>query len=192
MKHLITAITVTFVAVIALFAIKTLDHRIDVVEKLEPPVPLTRQQIRQAVWEGMRACGTSTVWNMKSMPDTYPEAEWCNAWHARLAAEEEERQRENDLEAMKDCIHEGGRIEYFEKHGYIDRVDKPRWHHSWVLSGECETLAHRLKKDYNLCLDWVDDDPETAETCRLEMKDYVETLCARDDIPDSYKRECTR
>ncbi len=171
---------------------QTLGRRVDAVEKREPPVPLTHEQIRQALWEGMQACGDTSVWNMKSMPDTYPDAEWCKAWHARNAVEAEERQRERDLDEMLSCIREGGRIEYFKKHGHIDRVDRPRIHHSWVLGGECETLAHRLQAPhYNLCQSWTDDDPESAEVCRLEMKGYVETLCARDDIPDSYKRECT-
>ena len=155
-----------------------------------PPQPLTYEQIRQAVWDGIRICGASSLWNSKAMPETYPDEKWCKAWRARLKAQEEERRRERDLDELKHCIQEGGRSEDFKKYGFIDRVDDPRWHYSWVLEGECETLAHRVQAQYGICQGWVDDDHVRAETCRLEMKAYVEKFCARDDISDTFKREC--
>jgi len=73
-----------------------------------------------------------------------------------------------------------------------DTVDAPYNHNSWVLDGECEKLAHDLKssKENPMCLDFVDDDFESAERCRKELYVWLDSLCAEGDLDDHTRRFC--
>lgn len=150
---------------------------------------LTHEQVREAVWEALHPCNGGPMYGRS---EKFPTKEWCDEQRRKAFERREAEEARPDLYTMHTCVTEGGSPHDNEVDQHIDTVDDPRIHYSWVLGGGCEALAHEVNQKYGLCADYVDDEPVSAEKCRLEIKDWLETYCKQPNLDDRARRDCLR
>ena len=105
---------------------------------------------------------------------------------------------------MFDCVYAYGALDL----ATIDTVAHPITHHSWVLGGECEKLAHDLRdNEYpdevwnamiadtlelkGMCVGYTDDSPILAKKCQKNMQRWLEVFCWN-TLEDAEIRACKR
>ena len=149
--------------------------------------PLDKEHLRVAMWEAMHPCGMSS-WMVYPF-EGVPTPARCKEFRAKMEQAEIERKTQVSLWDMMQCARSG---RGYQEEAIADSVTLPYVHYSWVLGGDCETLAHKLKnREKNpLCVDFVDDDHESAERCRQEVAARVRGRCSEDDPDDKTRRLC--
>ena len=144
--------------------------------------------VRQAVWDALHPCqGRINPFFPDRWPEHVPDDEWCAK---NIGAPVPPFDSADSLSMeMFGCVYnyESGLQE-------IDSVEDPNVHDSWVLSGDCERLAHQVQAhpDLSLCANFVDHVPATAVECRTDMQRHLEIWCLRKDAEDGEIRECLR
>jgi len=106
--------------------------------------------------------------------------------------------------SMVDCVYAYSALDLVD----IDTVAHPVSHHSWVLGGQCEKLAHDLRdKEYpgevwnpeiadtleleGMCVGYTDDSPIQAKKCQKNMQRWLEVFCWN-TLEDNEIRACKR
>jgi len=155
--------------------------------------PLDDDQLRRVAWEAQKPCGLD-LWE-------YPFKSAPTSGLCKLARDYVREQRQRKVERILED--EKGRLRYrmldcansgvgYDSGPKADSVEAPYVHDSWVLGGECEGLAHELQKreEGPMCVDFVDDDHESAERCRRELEAWAVHLCSEKDLSDDARRDC--
>lgn len=180
----LTAFMLTFVEGVEFGAIETAK-----MYNRPQPQTLTDEQVRQATWDAMFPCeGKVRYWDVSF--DDYPTKEQCDEAIEQRRKQDATMKRARLIDEMATCVWETDPHYFEDETNHIDTVKHPRYHYSWVLGGDCEQMAHKVKSEFGLCKGFVDDDATTAEHCRQEVYAFLLVYCARADLPDPERREC--
>jgi hypothetical protein len=149
-----------------------------------------RDELRQIIYEATHPCAGYDFLVGPGAPDKMPDALWClDEQQRRFAFREAQREADAKLRAPKlepsrisSCVSEKP-----------DTPEKPRYHYSWVLGGECEKMAEKLSSGvygFTLCPEWSKHYYPAAVACQDEVRAWVLSECARDDLPEHMIRDC--
>ena len=168
------------------------EHDLMAVKEAQKP-PLDDDQLRRVVWETERPCGLQR-WQYPFAHQPTPELcerarEYVREERARKKAVEDNHREAHFRDRMMRCSNSGAG---YREGPRADSLKEPYIHDSWMLGGDCEHLAHELQKRAKnpMCVEFKDDDHESAERCRQEIEAWVTHLCSEQDLSDEVRRDC--